>query len=148
MKIIRAQLSHVNSAAKVLIEGYFDSLTDAKNRLRVKIKSKECYVAIEGTEIAGVMMYARDYTHYANYEEDIIISKKHRRKGIASNFLKKFIELSKKETPKKQKYTLSSTDVTNKASIKLHLSVGFKEIGRMKNLHYGKDEIFFGYKLR
>lgn len=48
---------------------------------------------------------------------------------------------------KKQKYALSSTDVSNKASINLHKKMGFKEIGILKGLHYEKDKVFFTYKL-
>ena len=77
-----------------------------------------------------------------------MVAKKHRRKGIAKILLDKYIEVTKKEQPKKQKYALSSTDVTNIPSIKLHLNYGFEKLGRIKELHYGKDEIIFGYKLK
>lgn len=93
------------------------------------------------------MIYLKDYSHYANYLTDFAVSKKHRRKGIGLKLIKKFIEISKKEQPKKQPYALSSTDVNNIASINLHLKAGFVELGRIKKLHYGKDEIFFCYKL-
>ena len=79
--------------------------------------------------------------------EDLAVSKEYRGQGFAKALLQKFIEISRKEQSKKQPYCLSSTDVTNKASIKLHLRVGFKKLGVIKELHYGKDEIIFGYKL-
>ncbi|MBS3111727.1 GNAT family N-acetyltransferase [Candidatus Woesearchaeota archaeon] len=100
----------------------------AKNCLNKKIKRKNSLVVLDGNNVVGVLIYARDYSHYANYTEDLVVSKKHRRKGIAKALLKKYIEISRKETPKKQKYALSSTVVSNKASISLHKNIGFKEI--------------------
>ena len=146
--ITLTQRKHVNAAAKILFEAYFSPLSNAKKHLNKKIKTKESFVALDGKTVAGVLIYARDYSHYANYAEDLAVSKKHRGKGFAGALLKKFIEVSRKETPKKQRFALSSTDASNKASINLHKKAGFKEIGRLKKLHYGKDEVFFAYKLR
>jgi len=130
-----------------LTEEYFDSIKEAKLFLKSKMKSKECFIVVEGSEVLGVMAYIKDYSHYANFLSDITVSRKHRGKGVAKELLKKFIEMSRKEQPKKQPFALSSTVITNKKSIKMHLNFGFKEIGRIKKLHYGKDEIFFGYKI-
>jgi len=130
-----------------LFEAYYSSLASAKKELKINIKRKEVLVAVD-KEVMGILNYARDYSHYANYVEDIAVSKKHRRKGVSKALMKKFIQISKKETPKKQKYALSSTEVNNKASIKMHLKFGFKKIGTLKGLHYGTDEAFFAYKLR
>lgn len=140
--------SQILTAAKILTEAYFDSFREAKKYIRRKLKTRECLVAIENNEMIGVLLYYRDYSHYANYIEDIVVSKQYRRKGVAIQLLMKFIEISKKETPKNQKYALSSTKITNKTSISMHLKCGFKEIGRLKGLHYGEDEIFFAYNLR
>lgn len=149
MKIETLQKNgHIVPTAKVLVEAYFNSFEEARNRLRFKVKTKECLVAFRDNDVVGVLVYHRDYSHYANYIEDIAVSKKHRRRGVARGLLKKFIEISKKETPRNQKYALSSTRVKNKASIGMHLKCGFKEIGRLKGLHYGEDEIFFAYLLR
>lgn len=148
IKIVDMQRIHVVAAAKILFEVYYSSIDSAKKRLLQKIKTKESFVALDNNVVLGVLAYARDYSHYANYAEDIVVSKKHRKKGIAQKLLEKYIEVSRKETPKKQRYALSSTDITNKASINLHKKVGFREIGRLKGLHYGKNEIFFAYKLR
>jgi ribosomal protein S18 acetylase RimI-like enzyme len=147
MKAIIAKKEHVNKIAKVLKDAYFKSLSEARARAKEKIENKECIIVAGKKDVQGVLMYARDFSHYANYIEDLAVSKKHRRKGIASTLLARFLEISKKEQPKKQKYVLSSTDVTNKASIKLHSKLGFEKIGKIKALHYGKDEIFFGYKI-
>ena len=148
MKIVKGKGKHLNESAKILTEAYFDSFKEAKNHFKKKINSKEFYVAIDKDEVVGLFSYRRDYSHYANYLSNIVVAKKHRRKGIAKRLLDKYIKITKKEQSKKQKYALSSTDVTNKISINLHLNYGFKELGRIKGLHYGKDEIFFGYKIK
>ena len=147
MRITIGTIKQVDQVATVLCEGYYSSLQKAKQYIKEKNKTKECFVAIDKNKVVGVMIYSRAYSHNANYLEEVIVVKKQRRKGIAKALIKKFVIISKKETPKKQKYTLSSTDITNKASIKMHKKCGFKEVGRIKRLHYGKDEIFFAYKL-
>ena len=147
MEIILICDKHILPVAKILRKAYFDSLQEAKKYVRNKFKRKECFIAVENDRLLGVMAYQKDYSHYANYMADILVLKQYRGRGIAMQLIKKFIEKSKKETPKKQKYALSSTRITNKASINLHLKAGFKKIGRLKGLHYGKDEIFFAYKL-
>jgi len=148
IKIALTQRKHIATAAKILFEAYYSSVNSARNHINKKINAKESFVALDDNEVAGVLIYARGYSHYANYAEDLAVSKKHRGKGIAKALLKKYIDISRNETPKKQMYALSSTDVSNKASIILHKKAGFKEIGKLKKLHYGKDEVFFAYKLR
>ena len=148
MKAILAKKSDVKGSAEILVEAYFKSLKDAKEHITNHIKKKECIIVIQNKEVLGVLIYSKDYSHYANYIDDIAVAKKHRRKGVARLLLKKFIDVSKKEQPKKQRYALSSTDVTNKSSIKMHLNFGFKKAGILKRLHYGKDEIFFAYRLK
>lgn len=148
MRIIAARKRHVDTAAHILAEAYYDSFKEAKRRVIQKMKTKEIFVAIENGSVIGVMIYSRDYSHYANFIEDISVSIGHRRRGAALGLIRKFVEISRKETPKKQKYALSSTDARNKASISLHKKAGFMQIGRLRGLHYGKDEIFFAYELR
>lgn len=147
VKVIYTQHAHIPAAAKILFEAYYDSLDCAKKYLEEKAKTKESIVALENGKVVGVLIYARDHSHYANYIQDIAVSKQYRRKGVAMLLMKKCIEISRLETPSKQKYLLSSTDTANKPSIKFHLMCGFKEIGRLKGLHYGKDDIFFAYTL-
>ena len=62
--------------------------------------------------------------------------------------LEKYVIISKKEQPLKQPYALSSTTANNTASITMHFSFGFVVLGTIKKLHYGKDELIFGYELR
>lgn len=147
MKVILTKKKHVLETKKILFDAYFDSKKEAEKYISEKIKSKETFVAIIDGKVAGVISYKRDYSHYANFLSNLVVSKNHQRKGVALALLKKFVEISRKEQPKKQKYALSSTDITNKASIKLHKKAGFKNLGIIKELHFGKDEIMFGYNL-
>jgi ribosomal protein S18 acetylase RimI-like enzyme len=147
MRIIRLQEKHRNPAAKVLAKAYSSSIKSVKKDITSKKRGEKWLVALDGKEVAGVLGYLFDYSHYANYIEDLAVAGEHRRKGIANALLKRFVEISKKEQPKKQPYCLSSTSVKNKASIKLHLGFGFRKLGTIKKLHYGEDEIIFGYRL-
>ncbi len=148
MEIILADKRYANQAANLLLKAFFGSFSQAKKEIEEKIKSRECYLAIKNNRIVGMFLYARNYSHYANYLEELLVQKKYRRKGIAMALLEKFVEISKKEQPKKQRYVLSSTNKNNKASINMHLKFGFKKSGIVHNLHYGNDEMFFVYKLR
>lgn len=148
MKIINLNKMYLKNTAKIMVEDYWDSIEKAKNELLTKMISGECFIALEGNEVLGVFIYTRDYSHYANYLEDIVVAKKHQRKGVAFELLKKYILVSKKETPLKQKYALSSTNVSNISSVKMHLKFWFKKMGILKSLHYGKNELFFSYDLR
>jgi len=148
MQVVLASSKHLSLATNVLLEGYFANHREARKTLVQKIKNKECIVAVKNGEVAGVLNYARNYSHYANYVEDIIVAKAHRRTGVATALFEKYVAVSRKEQSRKQPYALSSTAVVNTASIALHASFGFVVLGTVKKLHYGKDEIIFGYKLR
>ncbi len=147
MKIVSLKRSHVDDAARVMAEAYNISYRLAKKEITSKERKEEWMVAIIDCKVAGFMGYFFDHSHYANFLEDIAVSKEHRHKGVATALLKKFVEISRKSQPKKQPYCLSSTKISNKASIRLHLGFGFRKLGTLKKLHYGQDEIFFGYKM-
>ncbi len=159
MNILLASDKDLDITSKILYNDYFDdldrnrmkenfkSLKEAKNYLKNKIKSKSVYTAVENEEVLGLFVYDRNYSHDANILSYIVVSKKHRRKGVAFALLNKFVELCRKQQPKKQKYALSSANESNIRSIKMHLKFGFVKLGTIKKLHYDKDEIFFGYKL-
>ncbi len=130
LKIRKATKKDLNQITKVLLEDYLGSKKEAREISKESIKNKTCLIAIE-KEIVGILIYVKAYSHYANYIEDLIVSRKIRGKGIARKLIKKFLEISKKETPKNQRYALSSTDTSNKISIKMHKNLGFKEIGKI-----------------
>ena len=148
MEIVLARNNMLYEGAKLLSEEYFSSLANAAAYLKKKIARRECFLAVDKSKVVGLLVYSRDYSHDANYVEYLLVLGSHRREGIANNLLRKYIEVSRKEQPKKQKYALSSAVSSNAASIKMHKKFGFVELGRVKKLHYGSDEIIFGYKLR
>jgi ribosomal protein S18 acetylase RimI-like enzyme len=145
MRVEPCTPEHTETAAKILHDAFFDTHAEAQAWVEEAIETS--LICVEGEEVLGCLIYEKDYSHYANYIADIAVAKEHRRKGVALKLIEAFIERSKKEQPKKQPYALSSTDVTNEASIALHKKAGFIELGIVKKLHYGKDEVFFGYKL-
>ena len=102
MKVILAKTAHITQSAEILKKAYFESLKEAKEFLKEKLRKKEFYVAVENNEVLGLFTYRRDYSHYANYLSDIIVADEHRRKGIAKELLKKYIELRRKKQHKKQ----------------------------------------------
>lgn len=155
MRIREAKKSDAAAAAQVLLEG--DSAFETKKRLpsmkrflTKKTASKECLVAEYTADggIIGVIVYTRDYSHDAHYIEYIATAQAHRRKGVARALLRAFIARCKKETPARQRYALSSTTITNRASIAMHHKAGFERMGTLKGLHYGTDEMFFRYRLK
>ncbi len=145
MKVVVAKLKDAHAAAKILQESY-SSFKEAKKYLLEKIKNREVLVALN-PQVAGVLVYTRKYSHYANYVEDIVVKKEERRKGMGSLLLKKYIALSKRETRKKQPFALSSVNKANTASLKMHMKFGFQPIGLLQELHYGEDVVFFGYRI-
>lgn len=147
IQIVLAKESQVDEVAKIFTNEHFDSFEEVKEHYLKKIKTKEAYVALLNGEIVGAFGYRRVILTMEIIFPNIVVSDDHRRKGIATALMNKFIEVSKKEQSKKQKYALSSTSVTNEASINMHLKFGFKNLGTIKELHFGEDEIFFGYDL-
>lgn len=147
MDVVPCTKTYLEKSATVLENAYFSSFEEAQLFLAEKIAEQTCYVCVENEDVMGLFVYWRDYSHYANYLTDIVVAERHRRKGVATALLDAYVELCRKEQPKKQPYALSSTDVTNEASIAMHTTFGFEHLGTIKNLHYGKDELFFGYKL-
>ena len=147
MKIIKLTSGKINEAASILAEAYGVKAASLKKDFTSKERNMKWLIAVIDGKVAGVLGYLFDYSHYANFLEDIGVGKDYRRKGVAKALIEKFISISRKEQPKKQRFCLSSTTVSNKASIKMHKSLGFIKLGVIKKLHYGEDEIIFGYGL-
>ncbi|MBI2444873.1 GNAT family N-acetyltransferase [Candidatus Micrarchaeota archaeon] len=147
MRIRLANACDGKKATGILAEAYYSSASDAARVVRPAIRQKRCIIAEIDGQCAGVLAYARDYSHYANYVMDLAVSPPFRRHGAALALLKDFVARSRKEQPQKQRLALSSTKAKNKASIRLHQKAGFKKIGMLKGLHFGEDEIFFAHRL-
>lgn len=143
-----AHKKHVLKTAEILVEAYYDTFNSAKQTLKKKILKREVLVALEKNMVQGVLIFTKDFSHGANYIDDIVVAKSRRRKGISLKLLKKYVDISRTQQPREQKYALSSTNVNNKISITMHKKFGFKVLGTIKKLHYGTDELIFGYPLR
>src|SRR3989344_5414142 len=148
MKIIMANKKHRRQAQKLLDLTNAEASRTGQDFFNNKITNKVCLVALEKDKVIGTLVYIRDWSHFANFVSDIAVFKQHRRKGIARLLFQKFVQMSKREQPKNQAYAFSSTVISNKISQKMHRNLGFKFAGIFKNLHFGKDEVMFAFKLR
>ena len=148
MRLRAAHYKEVVDISTLLRSRWFENDEEAQAYVTIKIRSKETIVAYDESSLVGVLIFTRNFTHEAHMAEYIVVAKEVRRGGVATSLLEEYIAICTLEQPKKQPYALSSTDVKNYASIELHKKVGFVELGRIKKLHYGRDEIFWGYKLR
>jgi ribosomal protein S18 acetylase RimI-like enzyme len=148
MKIRKATSRDVKRAGELLSKEFSEGLADTIKDLRSRLGFGEVHVAVEDGKVIGVISHIKSWSHFSNYLEGIVVDKKYRGLKVGMKLLDYYIGICRKDQPKKQRYALSSTDVKNKASIKFHRKFGFKELGRIKGLHYGRDEIVFGFDLR
>ncbi len=144
IKIILSKNEYQNEFVKLFGKSYFNSETKAKIHFKKNIEN--LYLLFVDNKLAGFFDYIYQYSHYANYLSNICIAKGFNGKGYSKHLLNKYIELSKEQRTK-NKIALSSTHKSNKISQNMHLKFGFKEIGILKALHYGEDEIFYAYDL-
>jgi len=146
-KIIKATIKiredFVNSLIK---ENYFKTKIEGIEEFNYYLKEGNIFILNLNNEFVGFFNYIKDYSHSANYLEEIYILKRFRRKGFGKLLLKKYIFVSKKDRTK-HNIALSSTTVNNIVSQKLHENFGFEKIGILKGLHYGTDEIFYSFDL-
>lgn len=147
MKIRKAKKEYLKEFSKAFNGSYFDSEKEAREHFKDKLKDKTLYLLFIDNKLVGFFDYIYQYSHNANYLYNLCVSKKYRGKGYSKILLSKYVEISKKEKTRNS-VALSSTHETNKISQKMHLSFGFKEIGKLKKLHYGEDEIFYAYDLK
>tara|TARA_Y100000310_G_scaffold333858_1_gene412289 strand:+ start:687 stop:1139 length:453 start_codon:yes stop_codon:yes gene_type:complete len=146
IKIIPIEKKYENEFAKTFNESYFDSEEETKQHFKEHVSKNRLFLFFVNSELAGFFDYIYQYSHDANYLYNFCVAKKFRGKGYSKHLLNKYVEISK-EQKTRNVIALSSTHKTNVASQKMHKSFGFKEIGILKELHYGKDEIFYAYKL-
>ncbi|MCE7735354.1 MAG: GNAT family N-acetyltransferase [Candidatus Heimdallarchaeota archaeon] len=146
LSIIESHKKFENDFSKKFIGVYFDSEEAGKQYFNQHSKSNRLFLMFENSKLVGFFYYLFQYSHHANYLADICVSKSSQGKGYSKHLLAKYVEISK-EQRKKNKITLSSTHLDNKASQKMHLKFGFEEIGILRGLHYGTDEIFYAYNL-
>lgn len=146
IKIVQIEKRYESDFTETFNEDYFDSEEKAKQHFKEYLNSERLFMLFINSQLAGFFNYYFQYSHFANYLEDICIAKKFKGKGYSKYLLSKFIEISEQQK-NKNNIALSSTHKTNIASQKMHKVFGFKEIGTLKRLHYGEDEIFYAYSL-
>jgi ribosomal protein S18 acetylase RimI-like enzyme len=146
IKIIQIEKKFESDFAKTFNGSYFDSEEEAKQHFKEYLNSKRLFLLFLNSELAGFFNYYFQYSHYANYLEDICVAEKFRGQSCSNYLLSKYIEISQQQKSK-NRIALSSTHKANVASQKMHKSFGFKKIGTLKELHYGEDEIFYAYSL-
>ncbi|MFA4887347.1 MAG: GNAT family N-acetyltransferase [Candidatus Nanoarchaeia archaeon] len=148
MQVLLAKKGDRAGIVRLLLEDFFDSKKEAEKCFLENLKKKQVWVLEDKKVILGVFAYTRAYSHEANYLEYIAVDKKYRGNGLSKKLLERYIRVSKKEQSAKQRFVLSSTKCSNLVSIRMHLDFGFKQMGVLKKLHYGEDEIIFAYPLR
>tara|TARA_Y100000310_G_C20428451_1_gene690213 strand:- start:222 stop:671 length:450 start_codon:yes stop_codon:yes gene_type:complete len=146
IKIVQINDKFKSDFVKIFKESYFDSEEEAKQHFKEYLKSKRLFVLFVNSDLAGFFNYFYQYSHYANYLEDISVADKFKGQGCSKYLLSKYIEISQQQKSK-NKIALSSTHKTNVASQRMHESFGFKKIGILQKLHYGEAEIFYAYPL-
>jgi ribosomal protein S18 acetylase RimI-like enzyme len=147
IKITPINKKYKNEFIKAFNESYFDTEKETKQHFKEHINKNDLFLLFINSELAGFFDYLSKYSHDANYLHNLCIAKKFRNKGHSKHLLNKYIEISKKQKTRNT-IALSSTTKINTASQKMHTSFGFKKIGTLKKLHYGKDEIFYAYDLK
>jgi L-amino acid N-acyltransferase YncA len=147
IKTIPINKKYKNEFIKTFNKSYFDTEKEAERHFKEHINKKQLFLLFVNSELTGFFNYLPKYSHNANYLLDLCIAKKFRNKSYSKHLLNKYIEISKKQKTRNT-IALSSTTKTNIASQKMHTSFGFKKIGTLKKLHYGKDEIFYAYNLK
>lgn len=116
-----------------------------KKYFQEKVKKKEGYVAIENKKIAGILAFTKIFFDEADYLDEVIVVKKFRNRGIASTLIKKFEENAKK---RKSRRIFSSTEPTNKISIKMHKKLDYKRAGYIDDMWKEREkQIIFSKKL-
>lgn len=147
INIIPIQKKYKNQFVKTFGKRYFNSENKAKQHFKEYLRSERLFLLFINHELAGFFNYYHQYSHYANYLEDICIGEKFKGQNYSKYLLSKYIEISKQQKTQ-NKIALSSTRKTNIHSQKMHKNFGFKKIGTLKELHYGEDEIFYAFSLK
>lgn len=125
---------------------YFDAEDEAQDHFRQYLGTDRLFLLFVGSKLVGFFNYFSQYSHYANYLEDICVASAFRGKGYSKLLLTRYIDISR-EQQSENKVALSSTHKKNVDSQKMHKNFGFRKIGVLKELHYGDDEIFYAYDL-
>mgnify|MGYP001304453828 CR=1 FL=1 len=119
-----------------------------------KVKNKEIFVAVEGKDYLGHVCFGK---HLLNppfiegvFGEKFAVKKKFRGKNIGTDLLKHLMNYCKKN--KFLVLYLGTGDYKGNKSILYYKKLGFKEIGKLKEINpkseYKYGQIFFGKILK
>ena len=110
-----------------------------------KIKNKEIFIAVENQKITGVISFTKAWWRGADYLDEVVVDEKHRGKSIATKLIKIFEKDARK---RKARRIFSSTQPSNKASIKMQQKLGYKRCGFVDSMfEEGQKEIIFSKKV-
>lgn len=107
-----------------------------KRHIKDCVEGKRCLVAIIDLEIVAFIIWGTLWNKI--HLQDIFVKEKYRRSGIGKSLVKKTIEIGKKGGYRE---VTSDCDVSNKASIRLHLKSGFKKCGYIEN-NWGNESSY------
>jgi len=107
-----------------------------KKHIKDCIEGKRCLVAISDLEVIAFIVWGTLWNKI--HLQDIFVREGYRRSGIGKSLVKNAIEIGKKRGYKE---VASDCDVSNKASINLHLKSGFKKCGYIKN-NWGNESSY------
>jgi L-amino acid N-acyltransferase YncA len=146
IKVVSAKIKDRANFIKTFKGSYFDLASEATNHFNKYLEGKTLFLLFVNSNLVGFFNYTQKYSHDANYLDDVCVAEKFRSKGYSSYLLTRYIEICRKQMGR-NKIALSSANKPNVVSQKMHIKFGFKKIGVLKGLHYGKDEIYYSYKL-
>ncbi len=110
-----------------------------------KIKNKEIFVVIENKQMIGIVSFTKAWWRGADYLDEVVVDERYRGKGIATKLIKTFEKDARK---RKARRIFSSTQPSNKASIKMQQKLGYKRCGFVDDMfEEGQKEIIFSKKL-
>lgn len=106
-----------------------------------KIENKEIFVAFEKNFPIGIISFTKGWWRGADYIDEIVVDEKHRGKGIAKKLVLFFEQDAKK---RKARRIFSSTQPSNKISVKMQQKLGYKRCGYVNDMfEEGQKEIIF-----
>ena len=73
-----------------------DKPANVRKYFQEKVKKKEGFVALENKKVIAILGFIRNYFKKADFIDEVVVDKEHRRKGIASKLIKAFEQQAKK----------------------------------------------------
>jgi len=113
-----------------------------REHIKNRIKGKTVLVAAKNREIVAFLSWGTLWTKI--HIEDIFVKEKYRKHGLGTMLIKRAMEVAKKRGFKE---ATSDCGVSNKISLKFHLSDGFRKCGYIRHEWGNEDSHIFLRKL-